>query len=68
MTVSPLEKDQDPELMPELQKLSDEEFEKAAMKYYEQRDVFAFSSIVSLTYKDNLKKMPFFKTIYDYVL
>ena len=68
MVVSPLEKDQDPELMPELQKLSDEEFEKAAMKYYEQRDVFAFSSIVSLTYKENLKKMPFFKTIYDYVL
>ena len=68
MIVSPLEKDQDPELMPELQKLSDEEFEKAAMKYYEQRDVFAFSSIVSLNYKDNLKKMPFFKTIYDYVL
>ena len=68
MVVSPLEKDKDPEEMPELMKLSDEEFEKAAAKYYEQRDVFAFSSIASLNYKDALKKQPFFKTIYDYVL
>ena len=68
MVVSPLDADKDPELIPELQDLPDEEFEKAALKYNAERDVFAFSSIVSFNYKSNLNKFPFFKTINDYVM
>ena len=68
MVVSPLDADKDPELMPELKDLPDEEFEKAALKYYAERDVFAFSSILSLNYKGNQNKLPFLGTIYDYVM
>jgi phage terminase Nu1 subunit (DNA packaging protein) len=51
VVASPLEPDQDPEQMPELAKLSDADFAKVAVKYNSQRDVFGFSTILSLTYK-----------------
>ena len=57
MVVSPLDESKDPEFMPEFQNLSDEEFFKKAQKYNAERDVFAFSSILSLTYPI-LKKKP----------
>ena len=66
--MSPVEADKDPELMPELKDLPDEEFEKAALKYYAERDVFAFSSILSLNYKGNQNKLPFLGTIHDYLM
>ena len=68
MVVSPMDADKDPELMPELNDLPDDQFEKAALKYYAERDVFAFSSILSLTYKGNQKKLPFLGGIYDYTM
>ena len=68
MVVSPLEAGKDPELMSDLKDLPDEEFEKVACKYYAERDVFAFSTILSLNYKANQNKHPFLKTIYDYAM
>lgn len=51
VVVSPLDPENDPEQIPELQKLSDADFEKAAVKYNAKRDVFGFSTILSLNYK-----------------
>lgn len=47
---SALEPEQDPELRPELQKLDEAGFEKAALKFLCQRDIYGFSTILSLNY------------------
>ena len=55
--------------MPELATLTDEQFAKAAIKYNRTRDVFAFSTILSLTYKHKTRpKQTFLTQIQDYVL
>jgi len=46
-----LEADKDPDLIPALQKLNDEDFAKAAVKFNAERDVFAFSTILTLNYR-----------------
>jgi hypothetical protein len=53
-----LDPDKDPDQIPELQLLSDAEFEKAAQKLNAERDVFAFSSILSLNYYLHIAKKP----------
>lgn len=55
VVVSPLDEAKDPDLIPELQNLSDEEFAKQAIKYNSERDVFGFSTILSLNYKQMRK-------------
>ena len=50
MVASPLEPSRDPENMAEFAALSDDEFNKRAQVYYAERDVFAFSTILSLTW------------------
>lgn len=65
VVVSPLEPDRDPDLIPELQDMSDSEFIKAAVKYNSERDVFGFSTILSLNYNKK-KQLPFLKHIQDY--
>jgi len=42
--------------MPEFKHLSDEEFAKIAVKYNSNRDVFAFSTILSLTFSSKKLK------------
>ena len=70
MVVSPLDPSKDPDLIPELQTLSDQEFAKAAAKLNSERDVFGFSSILSLNFKilRKLKTEPFLLQIFNYVL
>lgn len=51
VVVSPLDPENDPEQNPELQALSDAEFLKAAVKFNAKRDVFGFSTILSLNFK-----------------
>jgi hypothetical protein len=63
---SSLDPSENPENMPELMALSDEEFDKAAIKYNAKRDVFGFSSIVSLSY--SRKKLPYLQQVYNYIL
>jgi hypothetical protein len=63
---SPLDEKENPETNPELMKLSDELFEKEALKFNGKRDVFGFSSIVSLSYSK--KKYNFLQSIYNYVI
>jgi hypothetical protein len=46
--------------MPEFKGLSDEEFAKVAVKYNSQRDVFGFSTILSLTYTPKIGIKPNF--------
>jgi len=51
--------------------MSDEEFRKKSLRYYTERDVFAFSSILSLNWskvRGNKKQLPFLKSIQDYAL
>jgi hypothetical protein len=48
--------------MPEFKGLTDEEFAKVAVKYNSQRDVFGFSTILSLTYKPKTGIKPNFLT------
>lgn len=68
VVASPLEPDEDPEQMPEFKGLSDEEFAKVAVKYNSQRDVFGFSTILSLTFKPKTSEKPkFLSQILDYV-
>ena len=69
VVVSPLEANKDPELMPEFEGLDDEEFAKRAVRYYAERDVFAFSTILSLNWaKRRGKKQPaFLKSVNDYL-
>lgn len=50
VVVSTLEPEKDPDLIPELQNLSDSQFEKEVVKYNRERDVFAFGTLVSLNY------------------
>ena len=54
--------------MPELQSLSDEDFAKRSVRYYAERDVFAFSSILSLTWNQlkGRKQLAFLKAISAY--
>jgi len=54
VVVSPLDEDKDPELMPEFADLSDDEFKKRSLRFYAERDVFAFSTILSLNW--NLRR------------
>ena len=49
--MSPLEADKDPDQIPEMQILTDIEFDKQAAKLNAERDVFGFSTILSLNYK-----------------
>lgn len=68
--VSPLDAAKDPDQIPELQTLTDAEFAKAAAKLNAERDVFGFSTILSLNFK-NLRKTkpdPFLLQIYNYIL
>lgn len=52
--------------MPEYQALTDEQFEKIAFKYNQQRDVYGFISILSLTRRAS--QYTCFKQIIKYVL
>ena len=51
--------------MPEFADLSDEEFRKRSVRYYADRDVFAFSTILSLNWnlRRGKKQFPFLKSI-----
>lgn len=66
----PLDADKDPELMPEFQSLSDEEFTKRSARFYAERDVFAFSSILSLNWSSlqGLKQPAFLQAISSYTV
>jgi protein BCP1 len=66
VVASPLDDAENPELMPELMKLDDDAFEKEALKYNSKRDVFGFSSILSISYLR--KQHSFLQDIYTYVL
>ena len=66
VVVSPLDDDKDPEQLPEFDNLDDEEFRKRSLKYYAERTVFAFSSILSLNwnkFRGNKKPLPYLKSI-----
>ena len=65
VVVSPLDDDKDPEQMPEFEDLSDDEFKKRSLRYYAERDVFAFSSILSLNWnkRRGRKQLGFLKGI-----
>ena len=52
-----MDETENPENKPELMALNDADFEKEALKYNSTRDVFGFSTIVSLTY--SRKQLPF---------
>jgi BCCIP len=68
VVASPLEPDQDPEQMAEFAKLTDEQFAKVAAKFNSQRDVFGFSTILSLTHQPKSGERPkFLNQIIDYV-
>ena len=56
--------------MSEFEDLSDETFAKRAQKYYAERDVFAFSTILSLTWAKLKGKKPhaFAKSLSQYVM
>lgn len=56
VVVSPLEADKDPDMIEELQLLPEAEFNKAAVKLNAERDVFGFSTILSLNYKQLRKQ------------
>ena len=66
VVVSPLDDDKDPEQLPEFEDLEDEEWRKRSIRYYAERTVFAFSSILSLnwnTFRGNKKPLPYLKSI-----
>ena len=65
---SPLDADRDPDNMPEFAAMSDDEFQKKSLKYFAERDVFAFSTILSLNWAKNKgRKQPgFLRQIQDY--
>ena len=67
---SPLEPSKDPENLPEFQNLTDEEFQKRAARYYAERDVFAFSTILSLNWSllRGKKQLGFLKSVQSYVI
>mmetsp|Transcript_16083 Transcript_16083/g.11323 ORF Transcript_16083/g.11323 Transcript_16083/m.11323 type:complete len:136 (-) Transcript_16083:332-739(-) len=52
--------------MPEYADLDDEAFDKVALKYNKERDVYGFITILSLTYLK--EKHDFLKVINDYIL
>ena len=56
IVVSPLDPENDPDLIPELQKLNDEDFAKEAIKYNSERDVFGFGTLISLNYWSSIKR------------
>ena len=58
--------DEDPEVNPAYAKLSDEEFEKIALKMNAKRDVYGFTTILSLTWSKD--KLPWLNHIYKYVM
>lgn len=58
--------EQDPADMPEYKDLPDEQFEKVALKYNSERDVYGFMTILSLTRR--AKQHRGFQQIIDYVL
>jgi len=66
VVTSPLDDVDNPELMPALMKLDDDEFDKEALKYNSKRDVFGFSTILSLSYYR--KTHGFLQDIYTYVI
>ena len=70
VVVSPLDDDKDPEQMPEFEDLDDDEFKKRSLRYYAERDVFAFSSILSLNWnkRRGRKQLGFLKGIQSYAL
>ena len=51
--------------MSEFEDLSDDEFKKRSLRYYAERDVFAFSTILSLNWnlKRGKRQLPFLKSI-----
>lgn len=56
---------EDPENNPDYAKLSDEEFEKIALKLNGKRDVYGVISILSLTWSRS--KLDWLNEIYSYV-
>ena len=70
VVVSPLDEGKDPEQMEEFADLSDDEFKKRSLRYYSERDVFAFSTILSLNWsvRRGKKQLPFLKSIHDYAV
>lgn len=64
VVASALEKD--PAEMPEYKDLPDEQFDKIALKYNQERDVYGFMTILSLTRR--AKQHRGFQQIIDYVL
>lgn len=53
--------------MPQYASLSDEDFAKVAIKYNMTRDIFGFSTILSLTYPSKTPKPAFLTQISDYI-
>lgn len=70
VVASPLDEDKDPEKMSEFDDLSDDTFAKRAVKFYAEREVYAFSSIISFNWhKRKGKKVPgFIKDLNEYVM
>ncbi|TNV78286.1 hypothetical protein FGO68_gene12590 [Halteria grandinella] len=58
--------EQDPADMPEYQDLPDDQFDKIALKFNQDRDVYGFMTILSLTKR--AKQIRGFQQIIDYVL
>lgn len=56
----------DPETNPKYADLPDDEFEKIAMKFNAEREVYGFISIASLSYSS--KKLPWLKQINSYIV
>lgn len=57
--------EKDPADMPEFKSLSDEEFEKVALRYNKERDVYGFITVLSLTKRQAQNKC--FQQIINYV-
>lgn len=70
VVASPLDDDKDPEKMSEFDELSDDTFAKRSLKYIAEREVFAFSSILSFNWlKRKGKRVPtFLKSLNEYVI
>ena len=65
-----MEAKNDPEKMPEFANLSDDEFVKRSVRYNATREVFAFSTILSLNYnKIKGRKQPaFMQGVLEYAI
>ena len=64
-----MDEDKNPDFMPEMIKLPDDEFYKQSLKYLAERDVFAFSTILSLNYlsRKGKEQHKFLQQTIDYI-